>query len=263
MRYSIFHTSQCGSTLLATLLKEKKRTYAEPPWACRYDMLNILSAEDETIVKYPSFTSLACRILPGKKIFIFRELSDHLEKITSKPTAMKNHLSIHYPFSKSLRNLFPKVNADNDLKKLEFVWAHMYLDDFYSQNVLFIDANEFFLEPIITLKKITNFFKFDPVEDLEPLEFYVKKDFLSTENNLSDIKPIEKIPFNIKNGYIKSTNYSEIVDWVQENIFSKIISSEIFPLFRNKDGTPIYSFVPGKTLSFKKNDGKLLLQNCF
>ena len=211
MRYSIFHTSQCGSTLLATLLKDKKRTYAEPPWACRVDMLNIFSAEDETIVKYPSFASLACRVLPGKKIFIFRELNDHLEKITSKPNAMKQHLSLHYQFNKSVRNLFPKVDADNDLKKLAFVWAHMYLDAFYSQDVLFIDANEFFLEPIITLKKITTFFNFDPVEDLEPLEFYVKTDFLATENNLSEIKPAEKIPFNIKDGNITKAIKNKIL----------------------------------------------------
>ena len=109
----------------------------------------------------------------------------------------------------------------------------------------------FFLEPIITLKKITTFFNFDPVEDLEPLEFYVKTDFLATENNLSEIKPTEKIPFNIKDGYIKSTNYSEVVNWVEENIFSQIISNEIFPLFRNNDGIPIYSFIPGKTFSFQ------------
>ena len=83
-------------------------------------MLKIFSAEDETIVKYPSFTSLACRILPGKKVFIFRGLNDHLEKITSKPSAMKKHLSLHYPFSKSVRKLFPKVLTDNDLKKFAF-----------------------------------------------------------------------------------------------------------------------------------------------
>ena len=249
MRYSIFHTSQCGSTLLATLLKEKRRTYSEPPWACRVDMKNIFSAEDETIVKYPSFSSLACRVFRGKKIFIFRRLQDHLEKIISKPSAMKNHLSFHYPFFKNIRNLFPKLDADNDLKKLAFVWSHIYLDAFYSQEVIFIDANDFFLEPIVTLQRITDFFDFSPVEDLEPLEFYVKNDFNYKNNNLSVIKPSEKIPYNIKDGYIKSTKYSDIENWVNENIFSKVISNEIFPLFRNKDGIPIYSFVPGKTFT--------------
>ena len=251
MKYSIFHTSQCGSTLLATLLREKKRTYAEPPWSNKVDMLKILSAEDETIVKYPSFASLACGVLPGKKVFIFRRLKDHLEKITSKPTAMKKHLSKFFPFYQNVRNLFPNVIVDNDLKKLAYIWAHMYLDAYYSQNILFIDANEFFLEPIISLRKVTEFFNFAAVEDLEPLKFYVKKDFLAKETQLDEIRPKEKIPFNIKDGYINTTNFSEMDDWVEENIFSKIITNEIFPLFRNKDGKPIYSFVPGKTFSVK------------
>ena len=252
MRYSIFHTSHCGSTLLATLLKDQIKTYSEPPWSCKVDMMNILSAEDETLVKYPSFASLASRILPGKKVFIFRKLKDHLEKISSKPAAMKKHLLFHYPFCKNVRNLFPNTAAENDLKKLAFVWAHIYLDAYYSQNVLFVEANDFFINPIITINKVTDFFNFHPVKDLEPLSFYVKKDFLQKEKNLDEIKPKEKLPYNIKDGIINSTNFSDIEEWVQEKIFSKIISNEIFPLFRNENGLPIYSFIPGKTFTIKK-----------
>ncbi len=247
MKYSIFHSSQCGSTLLATLLKDSKKTYAEPPWSCEIDMYNIFSAEDDTIVKYPSFTSFVCRLLPGKKVFIFRQLQDHLEKITSKPKAMNKHLSLHYNFCSDVRNLFPNLIADNDLKKLALVWAYIYLDMYFSQNVLFIDANDFFLDPIEILKKITDFYDINPVEDLEPLNFYVKKDFLGSDQVLNRIKPIEKIPFNIKDAYIKSNNFIHIENWVQENIFSKINHREIFPLFRDKAGLPLYSFVPRET----------------
>lgn len=252
MRYSIFHTSQCGSTLLATLLKEKKKTFSEPPWSCELSMINILSAEDETIVKYPSFASLSSRVLPGKKIFIFRKLKDHLEKLISKPSSIKQHLSLHYPFCRDVRNLFPKTKAENDLQKLAFVWAHIYLDAYYSQNILFINANDFFKEPKITLKRVTSFFGFEPIEDFEPLNFYVKRDFLMKEISLDKIKPKEKIKFNVKDAIINSTNFSEIEDWVQEEIFNKIKSNEIFPLFRDKNGIPIYSFVPGKTFSVRK-----------
>ena len=58
-------------------------------------------AEDETIIKYQSFVSLGCRVLLTKKIFIFRRLKDHLEKIISKTSAMKNHLdtNLHPLFS--------------------------------------------------------------------------------------------------------------------------------------------------------------------
>tara|TARA_R100000655_G_C2969642_1_gene190157 strand:- start:279 stop:1049 length:771 start_codon:yes stop_codon:yes gene_type:complete len=247
MKYSIFHTSQCGSTLLATLLKNNKKTYAEPPWSGRMDMKDILSAEDNTLVKYPSFTSLACRIIPGKKVFIFRSLQDHLEKITNTPAAMKQHLSFHYNFFKNIRNLFPDLVVDSDLKKLAFVWANIYLDVHHSPNVLFINANDLFLDSVVTLEKITNFFDMDPVKDLEPLNFYVKNDFLATEKALNNINPIEKIPFNVKEGYINSNRFSSVDTWVEENIFEKINSNEIFPLFRRKNGSPVYSFVPGKT----------------
>lgn len=251
MRYSIFHTSHCGSTLLITLLKNHKKTYAEPPWSGQVDMRDIFSAEDNTIVKYPSGASVASRLLPGKKVFLYRRLRDHLEKISSNHLSMQKHLR-RYDRLKGVRNLFPNLVVDSDLKKLAVVWTHVKLDLHFAQNVLAIDANDFFLEPVINLRKITNFYGIDPVEDLEPLSFYVKKDYLGKETALSEIKPTEKIPFNIKDGYVKSDKFLDIEDWVQENIFKKIILNEIFPLFRDKDGNPIYSFYPGKTIQIQQ-----------
>ena len=247
MKYSIFHTSHSGSTLLITLLKHHMKTYAEPPWSTLLDMRHILSAEDNTIVKYPSGFSVVSRILPGKKVFLYRRLRDHLEKISSSPLSLKRHL-IRYERLKTVRNLFPNLIVDNAFKKLAVVWAHNYLDINFSQNVLSIDANDFFLEPVIHLRKVTDFFGIDPVKDLEPLTFYVKNDFLGKEKELSEINPTEKIPFNIKDGYVKSDKFLDIEDWVNENILDKIILNEIFPLFRDKDGKPIYSFYPGKTI---------------
>ena len=121
---------------------------------------------------------------------------------------MKQHLSFHYNFFKNIRNLFPDLVVDSDLKKLAFVWANIYLDVHHSPNVLFINANDLFLDSVVTLEKITNFFDMDPVKDLEPLNFYVKNDFLATEKALNNINPIEKIPFNVKEGYIKSNRFS-------------------------------------------------------
>ena len=252
MKYSIFHTSHCGSTLLITLLKNHMKTYAEPPWSSRVDMRYIFSAQDNTIVKYPSAFSVASRILPGKKVFLYRRLRDHLEKITSNNLSMQKHLKRYYTL-RSIRNLFPNLIVDSDLKKLAFVWAHANLDINFAQNVLSIDANDFFLEPVVYLRKVTNFFGIDPVKDYEPLKFYVKKDFLGKEAALNEINPTEKIPFNIRDGYIKSKKFFDIEDWVNEKIFTKISLNEIFPLFRDKDGKPIYSFYPGKTIKFDRN----------
>ena len=216
MKYCIFHTSHCGSTLLATLLKNNIKTYSEPYWSCDpygiLDQTKPLCHKDNTLIKYPSYTSFISNMIPDKKVFIFRDLQDHLEKITSKEGVMNQHLSYHYKVIR-LRNIFPNIEPKNDLQKLAFIWAHIMFDINNSQNVLPINANDLFLHPKDTVNKVTKFFNIDPVKNFDPLKFYVKKDFLQKDEPLNEIIPSEKLPYNIKDGYIKSTKYSEIKEW--------------------------------------------------
>ena len=250
MKYSIFHTSHCGSTLLAKLLSESIETYSEPPWSMFTDMKLIFAGQDNTLVKYPSRTSLACRLIPGKKIFLYRDLQDHLEKITSKPQVLDIHLSVHYPFFKHIRNLFPDLKVNNDIEKLAFVWAQIYLDVYFSQNVLFLKANDFFLKPEESVQKVVDFFEIKLIKNFEYTKFYVKEDYLNKEEVLNNIKSKKKIPYNIKDGYIKTEKFGEMNDWVQKNIFDVLTPYEIFPLFRLQNGQPLYNFIPGETIKF-------------
>ncbi len=247
MKYSIFHTSHCGSTLLATLLSESIETYSEPPWSQQIAMNSILSGQENTLVKYPSFTSLACRLIQGKKIFLYRDLQDHLEKITNKQEALNVHLSVHYPFQKA-RNLFPNLKANNDIEKLAFVWAQIYLDVYFSQNVLFLKANDLFTKPEESVQKVADFFQIKRIKNFEYTKFYVKADYLNKEEVLNNIKLKKKIPYNIQDGYIKTEKFSEIKDWVQKNIFDTLTPNENFPLFRLQNGNPLYNFIPGETI---------------
>lgn len=203
--------------------------------------------KDNTLVKYPSYNSLACRLLPGKKIFLFRNLKDHLEKITSKDSILERNLYEYYPHCHK-RNLFPKLKINSNLQKLAFVWVHRYLDAYYSQEVLSINSNEFFLEPKKIMNKVTNFLNIKPVENYDPIKFYVKKDFNCTDNILSEIKAEDQIKFDIKRGYINSNNFSDIEEWVNNEIFNKIKPHNIFPYLRDESNNPIYSFLPGITI---------------
>jgi len=248
LKYSIFHTSHCGSTLLATLLKDSLDTYCEPHWTAYQDCRYFMMAKNHTLVKYPSYSSMACRILPGKKIFIYRRLKDHLQKITSSKKLIEKNIDEYFPFCKNKRNLFPDLTFDNDLKKIAFVWIHRYLDAYYSQDVLKINANDLFLNPKKTVNKVTNFFGVERVKNFDHLNFYVKKDFNSKNEKLSDIKPKEKIPFKLESGYINSDNFQDIEYWIEAEILNKIRSNQIFPLLRDKDKKPIYYFLPGVTI---------------
>ena len=205
-------------------------------------------AKDNTLVKYPSYSSMACRILSGKIIFIYRKLKDHLQKITSSKTLLERNISEYYPFCKNKRNLFPNFNLDNDFKKIAFVWLHRYLDAYYSQDVLKVDANDFFLNPKRVVKKVTDFFEIKPVENFDCLNFYVKKDFNTTDKKLSSIDPKFKVPYDSKSGYIDSSRFNDIEEWIRREVFNKIKSNQIFPLLRDEDNKPIYYFLPGITL---------------
>ena len=249
MKYSIFHTSHCGSTLIATLLKDSIETFCEPSWTGFQDCRYLMSHEDNKLVKYPSYASMASRVLKGKKVFLYRKLKDHLEKISRNKKFVDTNVNIYYPFCKK-RNIFSNLNADSDLKKLAVVWLHRYLDAYYSQDVLFIDANNFFLDPKKTVKQITDFFEIKPIKNFEYLNFYVKNDFNIKDQALSSITPKsqDQIPYDFKSGYIRTEKFSDIEDWINEHFINKIKPNQIYPLLRNKENKPIYYFLPGVTI---------------
>tara|TARA_B100000683_G_scaffold56629_1_gene54286 strand:+ start:1798 stop:2547 length:750 start_codon:yes stop_codon:yes gene_type:complete len=238
MKYSIFHTSNCGSTLLATLLRNSIETYSEPTWIDKIYLQKTdeflgeynyekwddivkrkkLFHKDNTLVKYPSYASFLSNVVSGKKIFLYRDLRDHMEKITSqdKGNTLFRRISYHYEIFK-LRNLYPDVKPKNDIQKMAFVWAHHLLDISKSQNVLFLKSNDFFLHPIEIVNKVTKFFDITPVKDFDPLSFHVKKDFLRRDEPLDEIIVSYRRPFKVKKGYVKSDRWFKLEDWCYEN----------------------------------------------
>ena len=98
MKYSIFHTSNCGSTLLATLLRNSIETYSEPTWIDKIYLQKTdeflgeynyekwddivkrkkLFHKDNTLVKYPSYASFLSNMVSGKKIFLYRVTAENV-----------------------------------------------------------------------------------------------------------------------------------------------------------------------------------------
>ena len=155
--FSIFHTSGCGSTLLACLLSKSLPSYSEPDWVTE---LFIYKGLDEkikrikechkpnTLIKY---SSMICEIAPhieGKKVFLYRNLNDHLKK--------------------KLEHLFAK-SAPEEAK----LWHQRFGYILDSEDVLFIEANHFFDNQQETAKKVCDHFgiEYIPIE----IDFHVKK----------------------------------------------------------------------------------------
>lgn len=153
--YSIFHTSHCGSTLLACLLSKSVPTLTEPSWS--HDIRFVDSLEDKVklveanhkqniLVKYPS---LVCDIAPhitGKKVFLYKNFEDHLCKMRA-------------------------VHQGLDEEHAMF-WCFRFANLIKAKDVLFIECNYFLNNQQQVAKEVCNWFGIDyvPVE----IDFHVK-----------------------------------------------------------------------------------------
>jgi hypothetical protein len=208
LKYSIFHTSHCGSTLLASLLSKSIPTLTEPSWSHKlkdeedpisYINKNHLSGQ---LIKY---SSVYCYLMPqvkGKKVFLYRPLVSHIKKI-------KNSLDAPFHLSAMMPNLHGKTKTwemgSTDITIQALLWMDRCFWAIDSQDVLLINANDLFDDQQKIAKKVCQFFEVEyvPVE----INYQVKLANLNHSNepinlNNVDIKvkyvePIEPIDFNL------------------------------------------------------------------
>lgn len=208
MKYSIFHTSHCGSTLLASLLSKSIPTLTEPSWSHELkDKKDPISYINENhlnghLVKY---SSVYCHLMPqveGKKVFLYRPLTSHIKKL-------KNSLDTPFHLSAMMPNLHNKTKTwdmgSTDTTIQALLWMDRCFWAIDSQDVLLINANDLFDDQQKIAKKVCQFFEVEyaPVE----INYQVKLANLNHSNepinlNNVDIKvkyvePIEPIDFNL------------------------------------------------------------------
>jgi hypothetical protein len=160
MKYSIFHTSHCGSTLLACKLSKSITTLAEPDWVHDARSIEDLwekitfvkkNHPENTLVKY---SSLICDVAPhieGKKIFLYRNFESHIKHLSKKYT-----------------DFIVEQQRDEAI-----YWAQRFTWAVISSNTIYIDADYFLNNQEEICQAICDQFEIEykPVEVL----FNVKK----------------------------------------------------------------------------------------
>lgn len=159
MKYYIFHTSNCGSTLLACMLSKSIPTLTEPKWSHElrekndiFDQLNSIQKNhnDNTLVKY---SSLICEIMPnvdGKKVFLYNNFEDHLKK---------------------LQSITPPDHFNMRLEAVE--WTKRFTWACISNDVLYMQSNYFLNNRHDACKLVCDHFGIDYVPTKE-IDFHVK-----------------------------------------------------------------------------------------
>ena len=151
--YSIFHTSYCGSTLLACLLSKSVPTVTEPWWSHEIRKETNIDKKIDLhkynhvygmLVKYPSLTCDIAPYVNGKKVFLYRNFKDHIKKLNS-----------------------------NNIQYESILWSSRFLSMSNSKDVLFIESNELFDNKNEVCNRVCNHFniEYKPID----IEFHVKQ----------------------------------------------------------------------------------------
>jgi hypothetical protein len=174
-QYSIFHTSHCGSTLLASMLSKSIPTITEPSWSHRIhkqpgkiNTINFLSSNlvDNTLVKYSSMYCYVAPLVDGKKIYLYRTLQSHLEKMLSNSSYLIHNSEsttevLKGNLHKDLGWDYISIKDSEYIKAHALLWIDRYLHINDSKDLLLISSSDFLNDKQKTAKQVCNFFEIE------------------------------------------------------------------------------------------------------
>jgi hypothetical protein len=227
----IYHTSHCGSTLMSTLLRFSSEVYSEPPWLptlSKKELSKILDERSDCIIKFPSIYCFFSNYYPGKKVFLYRNLKQHLVKILSleKKRIDKIVSQVDWYGNECLHPLVKKHSLETGIKKITAMWVSRILYLMEVEDVMWIKSNDFFANKKEIMNNVCEHFNAPKVEDFSIAEFYVKEVGFKPgiEVPLSDIipdtkdkKPIDSSFGIIGNDCDVNIEIETIISWVRVN----------------------------------------------
>jgi hypothetical protein len=198
--FSIFHTSFCGSTLLASLLSNSIPTLTEPQ--CTFNCIDLNEKDIEKymkekfkkniLIKFSSGLCFLSKVIKNKKVFIYRKLKDHLYKIDNNYQTKEFYFDSNIKILKAMNiNQHFKNKKLNNCSILE-AQAHFWIDRLLwildSENVYFLEYNDFILNKESKLKEICSFFEIEylPVN----INYHVKDAGLNDNNEYINLKNV-------------------------------------------------------------------------
>jgi hypothetical protein len=210
--YSIFHTSQCGSTLLGALLSKSLPTKNEPEWSHKIaQQTNPLefvkqNASESEIIKYPS---VYCYLMPqieGKKVFVYRSLYSHIKKLKDSSDLLF-HLNAMTPNLHFKTKHWDMGTTETTIQTL--LWMDRCFWAIDSKDVLLINAKDLFEDQQKVAKKVCAHFGIEYV----PAE--INYDVKAAELNHTD-NAIELDGVSVKTSFVEPPDTAdfELMKWV-------------------------------------------------
>ena len=230
----IYHTSHCGSTLVASLLSTVVPSYSEPFWCHKIfkgenvDFHEEIKKYENSVIKLPSGLCHFAYETDDKKIFLYRNLKNNLFKLLTLDNEQFKYVDYYYDYF--LKHIHPNLEGiefDTYEKKHVFLWCNRIFWLLDSTNVLGINANILFTNKKEILNEICDFLELEKVKDFFQ-ENYNVKDVGMNHNEIE----LSKVQPKMKEKRLTYTSYCiiedavcshddkimELVDWAKGNI---------------------------------------------
>lgn len=239
-KFSIFHTSHCGSTLLASLISKSIQVYSEPDWSHQiilkenddeirdYITKNHL---DNTVVKYSSVYCYASPHLPDPKVFLYRKMKHHMQKYLLHGDAMFK--TVGWNLNVMGKHHHPVVEqlplSGSHLHACAYLWVDRFLWIKEATNVLWLDSDDFFDNPKGIAEQVCNHFQI-PYTTLD-IPFNVKTAGLNHTSSPINVDEVEQL----NRDYLNPVD-AKIVHFTHNDMMTEIIESvqRLFPMIDKK-----------------------------
>lgn len=208
----IYHTSHCGSTLLISLLRKSIKSYSEPFWSHQvirneanfFD--NIYNYQNDEVIKLPSGLCHFSHQTEGKKIFLYRQLKQHLLKIFSGYNL--EYIDFYYQyFQNNMHPSLKNIQFNTIEKQNIFLWANRIMWMSECTNSVWIESNKFLSNKKKFLDVICDYFQISKVIDIDLSNIDVKS--IGMHHNDCDLNKV--IP-NFDNLVYVNSEYGIILD---------------------------------------------------
>jgi hypothetical protein len=178
----IYHTSHCGSTLLAAMIAPCFDVYTEPSWSHRIVQkitddysAKINAYKESDVVKLPSGLCHYAVETDGLKVFIYRKLRHHLMEMFLNDLHYQVDYYFEFMFSDYKHPELQHLSPISLAEKHCFLWLNRVLWMQDAKDVLWVEANDYFSSAVERSRDVVDYFGGEHPENVQLIVRDVKE----------------------------------------------------------------------------------------
>lgn len=191
---------------MGSLLSTVSKTYLEPEHGI--EMANtgkIYDQYKDSVVKFQSLSLMKPILLNGPKVFLYRPLAQHLHKISN---VQSYWLTFRAEYLRTNYKEYDVWTPTSDIEMIAYHWIRSVHEMSQHTNVLWIESNNLFMQPKMTMDSVCDHFNFPKISDFSLSQVDVKKMMINGRSSACEINIAEATRVSVDHGVIHTNEAS-------------------------------------------------------